>query len=520
MKTETQKICFSYIRFSTKIQSKGDSERRQLEIAPRVAKEYGWTLDETLNAQDLGLSAYKKFNLRDGGGLRSVIEAAKGGQIPRGSIMIVEALDRLFRLPVDDGYQMFRDILKSGIEIYTDNNRRHLTEADLNNPMSVMMTVTELYAAGQYSAILSERVGKAWKRKREALANGERLTKKVPSWINPKTFEPDTAKVKTIQKIFEMYENGYGVNSIARKLNQTKVPVLNKAAWSAGYISYILHCRAVIGEFQPSVVKVATTGNYSKQTKVGDVIQRYYPVIVNRDQFLRVQAKLSEHKAVRKTDNIVNLIAGIAFCSCGSKMYVSQGKSKNYLVCWNKTKALPCDNHKAIRYDWVEKCIQGLFLQNANLLYRPANTGEIELETLRARLLDAEKKVKNITAALEIAVTKANVLRQSELETEIETIKSQIETASAKTTNGNADKEIIETIRKGVENLATDKTTRRLVRDWLITNVESIKFGLVVKSGKDELNSCILTFKGGRHFQFILRDEPIISVSNKIFTTI
>jgi len=513
-KTEAGKVCFSYIRFSTKIQSKGSSESRQLEIAPRIAKERGWILDETLNAQDLGLSAYKKFNLRDGGGLRSVIEAAKTGRLPVGVVMIVEALDRLFRVPVDDAYQIFREILKCGVEVFTNNNQRHLTIADLNNPMSIMMTISELYSANQYSAILSERVGKAWAKKRQALADGgKRLTKKVPSWIDPETFEPIPEKVKTVNKVFSMYEAGYGVNSITRQFNSGNVPPLNKAHWSPGFVSFLLHNRAVIGEFQPSVVKVADTGNYSKQTKVGEVIPNYYKPIVDRNKFLRVQAKLGEHKTVKKTDRIVNMFAGVARCRCGARMFVSQGKKKSYLACYNHSKGLPCDYH-SVRYDIAEAHFKSYLDQNEHLLaHNTDDSNETELQNLRARLVDAEKRVKNITEALEMVVTKANVLRQSELEAEIETIKSEMETKTAKTSNGNKDEEQLAAIREGLENLTTDMKTRRALRDWIIANIKSIEFGYSVKIGSESFESYLVTGKNGYRMQGVMTPKPIWCVA-------
>ena len=48
---------YSYIRFSTPEQMKGDSLRRQLESSRSIAKAKGWHLDESL--RDLGISAFK-----------------------------------------------------------------------------------------------------------------------------------------------------------------------------------------------------------------------------------------------------------------------------------------------------------------------------------------------------------------------------------------------------------------------------------------------------------------------------
>ncbi|MEI8315118.1 MAG: recombinase family protein [Verrucomicrobiota bacterium] len=92
------KICFSYIRFSSGQQAKGNSTDRQLDIAPQVARDKGWELNNNLSIADLGLSAFKKANLGPKGKLGAVLTGVQSGKIPKGSVMIVEALDRLTRI--------------------------------------------------------------------------------------------------------------------------------------------------------------------------------------------------------------------------------------------------------------------------------------------------------------------------------------------------------------------------------------------------------------------------------------
>ncbi len=48
------------IRFSTLEQYKGSSLKRQLKLAEEYAKKNGLKLDESLNLQDLGISAFKE----------------------------------------------------------------------------------------------------------------------------------------------------------------------------------------------------------------------------------------------------------------------------------------------------------------------------------------------------------------------------------------------------------------------------------------------------------------------------
>jgi hypothetical protein len=107
------KICFSYIRFSSGKQAKGNSTDRQLEIAPRIAREKGWELDENLSIADPSLSAYRKANLGPKGKLGAVLLGVQTHKIPKGSVMIVEALDRLTRAQLDEAYDLFRDLLRA-----------------------------------------------------------------------------------------------------------------------------------------------------------------------------------------------------------------------------------------------------------------------------------------------------------------------------------------------------------------------------------------------------------------------
>ncbi len=91
---------YSYVRFSTPEQAKGDSMRRQTAGSDAVAKEFGWTLDETLTLRDLGVSAFKAKNAKVGA-LAIFLKAVENKTVPAGSVLIVESLDRLTRRDSD-----------------------------------------------------------------------------------------------------------------------------------------------------------------------------------------------------------------------------------------------------------------------------------------------------------------------------------------------------------------------------------------------------------------------------------
>src|ERR1041385_5155470 len=90
-------VAFSYVRFSTPEQLKGDSLRRQTEAAAEWCKRSGATLDTSTTYRDLGASAFKGAHRSDKAALGAFLKLAEAGRIPKGSFLIIENLDRLSR---------------------------------------------------------------------------------------------------------------------------------------------------------------------------------------------------------------------------------------------------------------------------------------------------------------------------------------------------------------------------------------------------------------------------------------
>jgi len=85
---------YSYLRFSTKEQALGDSERRQVDACRAYCAKNNLTLDESL--RDPGVSAFRGKHARVGA-LAKFLDAIQAGKVEQGSLLIVEALDRLSR---------------------------------------------------------------------------------------------------------------------------------------------------------------------------------------------------------------------------------------------------------------------------------------------------------------------------------------------------------------------------------------------------------------------------------------
>src|ERR1700739_3092496 len=103
---------FSYVRFSTPQQKLANSLRRQVERTAAYCAEHGLTLDESL--RDEGLSGYHGVH-RKRGALGRFLARVKAGEIERGSVLVVEAFDRMSRQTPREAQEQFLSLINAGI---------------------------------------------------------------------------------------------------------------------------------------------------------------------------------------------------------------------------------------------------------------------------------------------------------------------------------------------------------------------------------------------------------------------
>ena len=109
---------YSYLRMSTKRQERGHSRERQLERSKKYAQENGLELVEDFQLEDIGISAFRGKNVAIGK-LGKFLKAVEAKEVPRGSYLLVESLDRLDRREVRQSLQVFLQIINAGIKIVT-----------------------------------------------------------------------------------------------------------------------------------------------------------------------------------------------------------------------------------------------------------------------------------------------------------------------------------------------------------------------------------------------------------------
>jgi DNA invertase Pin-like site-specific DNA recombinase len=347
--TVKPKLCFSYIRFSSKKQELGSSLDRQEPIVEKVAKDKGWVYEPKFNAKDLGVSAFKGDNRKT---LESIVECANKGIIPQGSVMVLEALDRATRLSVDEAQDLIKLILRSGIEIYTDSNSRHLTKASLNDITSVIITVVELDAAFQYSKKLSDRSRGGFKKLlRNALA-GKKVYfgGSMPSYIKGEKdgeWVIDKKKRELVKRIFNEYLMGKSKSGIAKQLNVEFVkgegtPSLSRSNakyWTSANIAIILK-------------NSSYTGDYVYQ---GVNLKDYLPQLISKKDFEKIQyliRKNTKRRGGSPKGNVSSIFHGVAKCICGANMGVKASHYKykgqlikhTYFIC-NASREKACTKH-------------------------------------------------------------------------------------------------------------------------------------------------------------------------------
>jgi DNA invertase Pin-like site-specific DNA recombinase len=327
------KIAYSYIRFSTPEQLKGDSKRRQMALSKSWCELNKFTLDESLHLFDQGVSAFKGKNATQGK-LGAFIKAVEAGQVKKGSVLLIESLDRLSRNQVPQALQLFLNILNLGIVIVTLNPEERFDLKTLNEIQLIVAIITLSRAHGE-SALKSSRVGDAWKTKRENIGQ-TKLTARCPTWLTLSEdrthFLQKPESVATVKRIFRMSADGMGIGAIVKRLHADDVkPIGTANCWHRSSITKLLNNRSVLGEFTPRHGRGGTSMKHRPQA--GDMIPDYYPSIITETDFYKVQAAIKARTIQRGPmgKRVANLFTGLLHDALdGSTMeIVNKGKRSN-----------------------------------------------------------------------------------------------------------------------------------------------------------------------------------------------
>jgi DNA invertase Pin-like site-specific DNA recombinase len=523
------KTAYSYVRFSSRKQAKGDSLERQEEMAEAWCKENGYRLDDSLKP-DKGISGFKGRNASKGN-LAFFLREIEDGLIPKGSVLIIESPDRLSREPLDQATELFKGILRAGLTIVTLTPRYEFRPEDVNDLGKRVLLDSLAYRAHEESKTKGERVAKAKARNRERLAE-QKMTAKGPAWVklsaDRKSWKLIPEKVAVVRKVFRLAAEGYGVQRLARKLSEAGVPSLTGIPWSRSGLAFLLGSKSVLGEFQPCV----GYGSKSDRHPVGEPIQGYYPPVIDEDLFYRVQAEFAKRAFGRPKKNeaglkgqhcngnvgegVSNLFTGICIdARNGSRFTVTYGGFGKRFVSYGslmKRKgtdyaSLPYEVFETVFLTWTkelrakdvlpesgsEQLEESVFAKEARLAeindkiakVKAKILGTGDVETLSDLLVTLDKEKKSTEAALE----RLRAELHSSKDFSLEETQELIELLAA--TKGSAHGELRQRLKSRIQRLISE------IR--ILINKEGMKRTALVQ----------VFFEGGKRRSFALHCVPI-----------
>jgi DNA invertase Pin-like site-specific DNA recombinase len=436
MNTMPRPKAYSYLRFSTPEQMRGDSFRRQSHMAQQWASRNGVDLDDNLTFQDLGVSAFKGANAETGM-LREFQEAVRAGAIAPGSFLLIENFDRLSRDAARKAMRLLEDICEMEISVVTLSDGRVYTNESLSgDPLSFMMAFMVMIRANEESATKSRRLAQAWKEKRRLAASGTSpMTSVAPAWLRldqaRAVYDVVEDRAEVVRRMFAMTLDGVGQHQIAETFNREGIAPFGRGKyWHRSYVKKVLENPAVIGTFTPHVMD--RTGTKKKRVAQSP-ITNYYPAVVMESVFHDVQAQRVGSLQVARQGGkhpIANVLAGLAQCpDCGSTMTrVAKGPrgGKAKLVCTRAKTGAGCRYH-GVGVDDVEHALA----ENIGWLLAHAPAGDNDLddqvEQARSNLAGMDEALANVLEAISNGASGPTInSRLSELEEEREALASHV----------------------------------------------------------------------------------------------
>lgn len=400
-------VAYSYLRFSTPEQALGDSRRRQLALAEDYARRHDLLLDQGLNFRDLGVSAFRGKNAREGG-LRSFLDAVEHGLVPANSHLLVESLDRLSRNQILEAQGLFLQIITAGVTIVTLIDQRSYSTASLNaNPTDLIISLVYMMRANEESSTKSMRLRAAWTARRDAPGACYHGLQ-CPAWLTGKAdrsgYQTLPEKAAVVQRIYKEALAGDGLQTITRRLNTEGVPMFGRGnqqgkMWQRALIRHLLTTDLVIGTYTPCEAHVV---NGKSRYVPLNPKPGYYPAIIaieDWEEIRRRRLAWSKHYGCAKRKaSVANVISRLAKCPrCGRPMVLQRTNVANqrYLVCMAWREGRTCSN------EWVRfPEIEDVFISDVQHLIRRCPQPVLNVDARRAMLKSITSRLSHLRTRL------------------------------------------------------------------------------------------------------------------------
>lgn len=460
---------------------------------------------------DAGVSAFKGAHRRHGA-LGQLLEAARAGTIPAGSVLVIEDVDRLSREVPTDALRLLLDgVFAQGLALGVCRFDSVITEADFNaNVGAALQLQLAIGQAHEYSARLSSRVLSAWKRSADAAQQGQKLKRLAPFWCDWDAAASDfvlNEHAALVQRMVQLSIEGQGTARIAALLNAEGIRTISNRrnhggrTWSFGYIRQILTSRSLIGE-----ATLRVRGEPDR------VIPSYFPAAVTVADFdASLQAIHSRGQRRGRSGRgtiVANILMGVLHCPCGRPMQhlqrTSKGRPYRYLRCIGRANGLCTISPRCWSYN-EEALLQMLSRQRwADFFSRSTDTSQrrdLQQRILAAEAAEAQARGRadraraNLIELLTqggLTATLAATLGQVQLDAEqqadqlaqgLAKLRAELRALDARPTGQEAERELLGRIQGFMATDRHDPQQRQRLNAWLAA--QGIHITMHLQGGQD-----------------------------------
>jgi DNA invertase Pin-like site-specific DNA recombinase len=402
---------YSYLRFSDARQAAGASSERQLSYAKEWAAKHGLQLDEQLSLRDEGLSAYHQRHVKKGA-LGAFLAAVEARQVERGSVLIVEGLDRLSRAEPLLAQAQLTSIIDAGISVVTASDGKVYSREHLKaQPMDLVYSLLVMIRAHEESDTKSKRVRDAIRRQvagwKAGTYRGLIRYGKTPGWLRVAggRWEHIPERVAAVRAAVDMSLRGLGTGHIARELHAAGLAI-GTGVPTSGHLTRLLVHPALIGE------------KHLELDGETHVLAGYYPPAIDAGQWRELQEALALRGRKAVKGDIPSVLTGLGITVCG---YCAAPLKAQTMANKRREDGTLADGHRRLQCTRVnagngcsmpgscsaapiERALMSYCsdVMNLRALFRgdAAAVPRAELASAQAKLAEVDAKLERLTAAL------------------------------------------------------------------------------------------------------------------------
>jgi hypothetical protein len=382
------RVAFSYLRVST-LQQASDGKvglDRQADAFLPFCKTHGLTPNPD-PLIDRGISAYRGKH-RKKGALGAFLIAAQQGEIPAGSVLVVDDITRFSREPSSRSEQLLHQLWDEGLALGIVQENKVVDRSTYDDDLSIQITLaSQRKLANAYSKNHSRLIADVWERRRQAAAKGVKYPAARPFWCDwdkeANDFELND-QVVIPRLMVQLSIEGKGMTQIAAQLNGLGYRNSSGNPFTYSWVRRILADRRMLGEMQWKGVEEPMLG--------------YFPPVVSKadwDSCWAAIASRNDRKGkVGRGQHIHNLFQGLTRCPCGGPLTFmsttdARGIRRAYLRCTHKSNDT-CTGPKANwRYD-EEALLKAFMAERWAVFFRRPKDNDLRRD-YEAKLLELEQ---------------------------------------------------------------------------------------------------------------------------------